>query len=384
MTARLLLGRQLRLLEDVDWTVVTGDEFEGAPPELEVDVVAMRREMALSDFSSFLALRRLFRAKRFDFVQTHTPKPSLLGLPAARLSRTPSIYTIHGSLYFKGNGRLANVAGWCFERWCCTWATRVVVQSREDEVVLPKVKICSAKKLSLVGNGIATAHYAARVEPAPLPGPRRDEGAADGADSRPVVLMVSRLVREKGCHDFLTMARRLKGRARFVHVGPFEADQRDAISPSEVDAAADIVTFVGAVEDVRPYLAAADIVVLPSYREGIPRAVMEAAAAGRPVVAYDIRGVREVIEPSSGLLVTRGDVEAFGDLVGELIADPERRRALGECCQRWVLDHFDEHDVVDRLEALYRELLPPSPPGPTAPQGVSSTPSARSGATGGA
>ncbi len=384
MTARLLLARQLHLLRGVDWTVVTGDAFEDAPADLEVDVVAMRREMALSDFSSFLELLRLFRAKRFDFVQTHTPKPSLLGLPAARLSHTPSIYTIHGSLYFKGNGRLANVAGWCFERWCCTCATRVVVQSREDEVVLPKVRICSAKKLSLVGNGIATAHFAAPVEPATLPRPGRDEGAARRADAWPVVLMVSRLVREKGCHDFLTMARRLKDQARFVHVGPLEADQRDAISSSEVASAADIVTFVGAVDDVRPYLAAADIVVLPSYREGIPRAVMEAAAAGRPVVAYEIRGVREVIEPSSGLLVPRGDVEALGDLVAELVADPERRRALGERGQRWVLDHFDEDGVVDRLEALYRELLPPSPPRPVGPQGAGPAPSARSGALGGA
>jgi glycosyltransferase involved in cell wall biosynthesis len=382
MTARLLLARQLRLLEGVDWTVVTGDPFEDAPAELEVAVVPMRREMAFSDFSSFLELLRLFRAKRFDFIQTHTPKPSLLGLPAARLSRTPSIYTIHGSLYFKGNGRLANAAGWCFERWCCTWATHVVLQSREDEVVLPKVKICSSKKLSLVGNGIATAHYAPRVEPAPLPRPRQDEGAAGRADSRPVVLMVSRLVREKGCHDFLTMARRLNGQARFVHVGPLESDQRDAISSSEVAAAADIVTFIGGVDDVRPYLAAADIVVLPSYREGIPRAVMEAAAAGRPVVAYNIRGVREVIEPSSGLLVPRGDVEAFGDLVAELVGDPARRLALGERCQRWVLDHFDEHAVVDRLDALYRELLPPSPSGPTAPRGEEPTPSARSSAIG--
>jgi len=383
MTARLLLARQLRLLQGVDWTVVTGDAFEDAPAELEVDVVAMRREIALSDFSSFRELLRLFRAKRFDFVQTHTPKPSLLGLPAARLSHTPSIYTIHGSLYFKGNGRLANVAGWCFERWCCTWASRVVVQSREDEVVLPRVKICSAKKLSLVGNGIETAHFVARVEPATLPGPGGDEGAAQLGGGGPVVLMVSRLVREKGCHDFLTMARRLKGRARFIHVGPLEGDQRDAISPSEVASSADIVTFVGAVDDVRPYLAAADIVVLPSYREGIPRAVMEAAATGKPVVAYDIRGVREVIEPSSGLLVPRGDVEAFGDLVAELVADPERRQTLGERCQRWVLDHFDEHSVVDRLEALYRALLPSSAPRPAGPQDPGPAPSARSDAFGG-
>jgi glycosyltransferase involved in cell wall biosynthesis len=180
------------------------------------------------------------------------------------------------------------------------------------------------------------------------------------------------------------MARRLEGHARFVHVGPFEADQRDAISSSELAAAADFVTFVGAVDDVRPYLAAADIVVLPSYREGIPRAVMEAAAAGRPVVAYDIRGVREVIEPSSGLLVPRGDVEAFGDLVAELVADPARRRALGERVQRWVLDHFDEDGVVDRLEELYRGLLPPLPPPSADPQGAGRAPSARSGVFGGA
>ena len=90
---------------------------------------------------------------------------------------------------------MANVAGWCFERWCCAWANRVVVQSREDEVVLPKVGICSAKKLSLVGNGIATAHFAARVEPATMPGPNRYEGAALAADAETVVLMVSRLVR---------------------------------------------------------------------------------------------------------------------------------------------------------------------------------------------
>ena len=196
--------------------------------------------------------------------------------------------------------------------------------------------------------------------------------------------MVSRLVREKGCHDFLTVARRLKGQARFVHVGPLEADQRDAISSSEVASAADIVTFVGAVDDVRPYLAAADIVVLPSYREGIPRAVMEAAAAGRPVVAYDIRGVREVIEPSSGLLVPRGDVEAFGDLVAELVADPERRRALGQRGQRWVLDHFDE-DVCRRPTggALPRAVTPVTAAAGRA-AGAGPTPSARSGALGGA
>ncbi len=120
--------------------------------------------------------------------------------------------------------------------------------------------------------------------------------------------------------------------------------------------ASDDVTFVGAVDDIRPYLAAADIVVLPSYREGVPRVAMEAAAAGRPVVAYDVRGVREVLDPASGLLVPRGDTVALARVVEDLLADPARRVALGAACQARVLERFSEDDVIDRLRGVYAEL----------------------------
>ena len=142
-----------------------------------------------------------------------------------------------------------------------------------------------AGKIRYVGNGVVLDRFTAPV----------DRPAS--ASARPIVVMVSRLVREKGCTDFLALARTLHGRADFVHVGPVEPDQRDALSAAEIAAAVGDVSFVGAVDDVRPYLAAADVVVLPSYREGMPRVAMEAAAAGRPVVAYDVRGVREVDRP---------------------------------------------------------------------------------------
>ncbi len=94
--------------------------------------------------------------------------------------------------------------------------------------------------------------------------------------------------------------------------------RRDALTEADVAAAAGSVEFIGAVDDVRPYLASADLVVLPSYREGIPRVAMEASAMAVPVVAYDIRGVREAINPQLGLLVRRGDRAALGDLVESL------------------------------------------------------------------
>src|SRR5579863_1856785 len=74
MTARLLLGNQLRALDDVSWSVVSGDAFDDAPTDLSVEVVPIRREFALSDFAAFAALWRYFKRQRFDFVQTHTPK----------------------------------------------------------------------------------------------------------------------------------------------------------------------------------------------------------------------------------------------------------------------------------------------------------------------
>ena len=345
LTARVLLANQLRSLDDVEWTVVSGDRYDDPPPGVAVEVVPIRREFALSDVRSFRDLVRLFRKQRFDFVQTHTPKASMLGLPAARLAGTHAIYTIHGSLYFAGNSRLANGLGWCFERWCCSWANQVLLQSREDEDVLPNAWICPARKLTHVGNGIVMERFLEPVTPAL-------------ADELPLVVMVSRLVREKGCADFIALAGALSRRARFVHVGPFEHDQSDAISEAEVKAATESgdVTFVGGVDDVRPYLASAALVVLPSYREGIPRVAMEAAAMGKPVAAYDIRGVREVIDPMTGLLVPRGDLRALTRLVGELVADPERCADLGTRCRQWVVDRFSEHQVVERLRATYATL----------------------------
>jgi glycosyltransferase involved in cell wall biosynthesis len=345
LTARLLLANQLRSLNDVDWTVVSGDTYDDPPDDVTVEVIPIRREFALSDFASFVRLWRYLRRQRFDFVQTHTPKASFLGLPAARLVGSPAIYTIHGALYFAGNGRKANILGWCFERWCCSWADRVLVQSREDEQVLPAARICPRAKLGYVGNGIVMERFLAPTSPALH-------------SDRPIVMMVSRLVREKGCADFLALADSLAGRADFVHVGPFEHDQSDALSEKEVAAASDAgtVTFVGAVEDVRSYLASATIVVLPSYREGIPRVAMEAAAMGRPVAAYDIRGVREVIDPQLGLLAPRGDLRTLTSVVEALLKDPDRCDELGDRCRQWVGSRFSEDRVVDRLRAKYASI----------------------------
>ena len=344
-SARLLLGGQLRALTEFQWSVVSGDEYPGCPPHLTVHQVPMRRELAFSDVRSFLGLYRFFRTCRFRFVQTHTPKASLLGLPAARCAGLPTLYTMHGCLFFKDNTAAMNVLGWLFEAWCCAWAKRVLVQSREDHEMVPKARICRRAKVHYIGNGIDVE----RFERVTAPPEVRD---------RPVVLMISRLVAEKGCREFFAVARSLQTKARFVHVGPVETDQRDAITADEIQhmSSKGFVEFLGPTDDVPKHLAACDLLLLPSFREGIPRAAMEAAAAGRPVVGYDVRGMREVIPPASGLLAPRGDTAALIELVSELVDDADRRAAVGQSLQEWVRDHFAEEKVVERLRQVYAEF----------------------------
>lgn len=345
MSARLLLAGQLRALKEIRWSLVSGDGYEDAPSNLGVYHVPMRREPALSDVRSVVELYRFFRRHRFSFVQTHTPKASLLALPAARCAGLPTLYTVHGSLYFRDNSVAHNLLGWLFERWCCAWAGAVLVQSQEDAETLPRARICRHSKVVHIGNGIDLERFRRR----PFP-------SADG--SPPVVMMVSRLVAEKGCRDFFSVARALHGQARFVHVGPVENDQRDAIESAEADELArrGIVEFRGPSDDVAADLADADVTVLPSYREGIPRVAMEAAAMGRPVAGYDIRGMREVIPAHLGLLVPRGDVARLTELVRDLIAEPRRRSELGGACHEWVTSNFSEGDVVRRLRAVYAQF----------------------------
>jgi glycosyltransferase involved in cell wall biosynthesis len=256
------------------------------------------------------------------------------------------LYTVHGAMYFRDNSRLGNLAGWVFEKWCCTWARRVLLQSEEDAHALAAARISRPRKLTYIGNGVALDRFEAPVK----------DPVADAKP--PIVLMISRLVAEKGCRDFIEVARALRGRARFVHVGPVEHDQRDALTSEEIARAeADVgVEFRGYASDVRPHVAEADIVLQPSYREGIPRAVMESAAGGRPVVGYDVRGVREVVPPELDLLASRGDVAAVTGIVRDLIDDPELRVKKAAACQAWVLERFSEERVVERLRQVYREM----------------------------
>ena len=162
--------------------------------------------------------------------------------------------------------------------------------------------------------------------------------------------------------EFFAAAEQLSARypeIKFVVIGPREADQNDALDPGYMDdlQRRGVVRFVNWCDDMRTWYAAMDLFVLPSYREGIPRASMEAAAMMRPVVASDIRGCREVVlDGETGTLVPPRDVPRLVGAIERLYEDRALAARMGELARQHIVKNFDIKDVSSRLCEFYRQL----------------------------
>jgi glycosyltransferase involved in cell wall biosynthesis len=234
------------------------------------------------------------------------------------------------------------------------------VQNVEDLATLRRLGV-PERKLTLLGNGIDLG----RFDPAAVThddrcAARAELGARDPDDV--VVASVGRLVREKGFPELFAAAARVREHtpgARFAVIGGADPDKADAIGADELAAARAIgVRLLGARDDVVRLYAAMDIFVLPSHREGFPRAAMEAAAMGVPVIATRIRGCRQVVDDGvTGILVPPRDVDALAGAIERLVRDPDCRRRMGAAGRAKARPAFDQQRCIDITLDTYRRLL---------------------------
>jgi glycosyltransferase involved in cell wall biosynthesis len=183
-----------------------------------------------------------------------------------------------------------------------------------------------------------------------------------GSDDR-VVLMVGRMLRHKGVLEFVEAARRVRvacPEAVFVLVGPSDEGNPARIPSGEIRVweTTGLVRYLGTREDVRELMAIADVVVLPTYREGLPRVLIEAAAMGRPIVATDIPGCREVVRNGvNGFLVPARDAVALAEAIGSLLKNPKLRAEFGAASRQLAEERFSDQRVVGCILDLYRAIL---------------------------
>jgi glycosyltransferase involved in cell wall biosynthesis len=328
---------------------------------IDLETVDMARELSpFADLKSVRELCRLFRRRRFDVVHTHTPKAGLLGPLAAQLvGVTTVLHTVHGLLFHDRTPHGKRQAFWLAEKFTATFTDHLLSQSREDMHVAIQSRLCAADRITYLGNGIDLRRFSRRAV----------EGAREALRQRFgfgrtdfVVGSVGRLVYEKGYAELFEAAERISGShpdIRFLIVGPQEPDQNDAVSPERITALSrsGVMVFAGWRNDMAECYAAMDAFLLPSHREGIPRALMEASAMELPVVATNVRGCREVVrQGETGLLIPMRDISAIVAAVEKLRADGALAAWMGRRGRQHIMENFDQQQVLARLCAFYSTL----------------------------
>ncbi|MFD3653605.1 glycosyltransferase family 4 protein [Streptomyces sp. NPDC058620] len=293
---------------------------------------------------------RLVRQCRPQIVHAHSAKAGLAGRLAVR-GRIPTVFQPHAWSFEAVEGGTAQLAlKW--ERFGARWSDRILCVSESERRTGEQAGISA--RWSVIHNGIDLGHFrpggpaerAAARAALPLP-----DGIAPGA---PLVVCVGRLSRQKGQDVLLRAWDQLRVRgARLVLVGdgPYERRLRD-MAPADV-------VFTGASQDVRPWLHAADVLVLPSRWEGMALAPLEAMACGRPVVMSDVNGARESLPPGhdAHCLVPPENPTALAAALTALLTDPALREELGRTARTHTRSVFDVRKTAGAVHRIYQELV---------------------------
>ena len=362
------LQGQLQYFQDrgFDMTVLSPErrngEWEVARPEgVRIIEVPMEREIApLRDLASLWRLWQIMRALCPAVTNVGTPKAGLLGGLAAWLNRVPCrFYTLHGLRFETTMGLRRRLLVYA-ERLACRFAHRVICVSQSVREKAIASGVTRRERTVVFGSGSCNGVDASRFSATP----ERMKQAAQlrrhlGIPAQaPVVLFVGRLTSDKGIPELMEAFLRLGNQfldLRLLLVGCFEDEDPLPLDTRTCLETHSNVIFAGPVENTAPYYAMADVLVLPSHREGLPTVVLEAQAAGKPVVGASVTGIVDlIVDRETGLLFPVGDVAALAEALARMITDKALASKLGHAGQERVKHEFQQQQI---WEGLYREYV---------------------------
>jgi glycosyltransferase involved in cell wall biosynthesis len=321
--------------------------------------IRIRRNIAPAhDLISLIRLCRLLHRLRPVLTEFSTPKAGLLGNLAAMMCRVPTrIYLLRG-LRLETEVGFKRILLQFIERVSAACAHRVICNSESLLEQALALGVAKAPKLDLLGRGSSNGVDVDRFAPGPSI-IRRRLGFAYGT---PVIGFVGRLTRDKGVPELLEAFEevlRSLPNARLLLVGWYD-QSADALSPvlrQFIDSHPRI-SRTGFVPDTAPYYKAMDVLVLPTWREGFPNVVLEAAASGIPVITTFATGARDAVIPEvTGLLIPPGYPEAICEATLKILQDTPLRRRMGVAARERVLDQFVDDRVLGLSVALYQSLV---------------------------
>ncbi|WP_320173921.1 glycosyltransferase family 4 protein [Maridesulfovibrio sp.] len=306
-----------------------------------IEVPIQRKGMnPIKDLTALLSLIRILKKIKPDAILSYTIKPVIYGSVAAKLAGIKNIYSMITGLGY-AFGQTSGKRGLLFKlvknmyRAGLACNDTVMFQNPDDRDLFKKFSIIPQSKPTVVtnGSGVDLEHYTSSLVPA----------------GSPVFLCVSRLLKEKGVREFGESSLLLKKKypqCQFRLVGPHDHGP-DSISDDLITKWQDSgVECAGPVDDVRAELKNCSVYVLPSYREGTPRSVLEAMATGRPIVTTDTTGCRETVrEGQNGFMVPVKDISALEKAMEKFILQPELLQKMGDASLEYVAEKFDVNKV---------------------------------------
>lgn len=363
MTAEKLLLPQAKYLRDHGYNV----SFMFSPDEdcrrkligegFEVYECPISRRICADDFSGVIRAARILRKLQPDIVHTHTSKAGIIGRLAARIAGVSNVlHTIHGFPFTEGQGFLKYNAYVAIERWAGRFTDVLLSQSREDVVNAERLGIRSRNGYPiLISNGVDIDRFCLQKNTGFRSYIRDELNIGD----EPVISIIARQNYEKGYFELIEALENLKQidwTAIFIGADEGAGDEiKDLLNNKSLTSR---VRILGHREDIEHLLATSDIYVLPSYREGVPRSLIEAQAMGLPVIATDIRGCREVVKNGvNGLLIPTRNTQALEYALQVLLENPWLRRTMGDEGRLMVEKEFDECRVFERIGQVYENLF---------------------------
>ncbi len=308
----------------------------------------------LDEVRTFVALVRLYKKLRPEIIHHVTIKPVLYGTFAARITNMPHIVNAISGLgfVFIAKGFIASLRRYFVSRAYKTILRkkniRVIFQNSDDRNLFIKIGILKENQvIEIKGSGVDLEKF--------FPTPEQ-------LDDQSVVVLVARMLWDKGIGEFVEAAKVLQQdgiKARFLLVGDIDEGNPRSITREQMEAWCNsgLIEWSGHSTDIQGVLAKANIVCLPSYREGLPKVLLEAAACGRAVITTDVPGCRDAIEPDvSGLLVQVRDVATLVNALRRLIDDEILRKRMGIAGRELAEREFNIQKVVDAHMAIYKEM----------------------------
>lgn len=306
------------------------------------------------ELAAVLELVRLYRREQPAIVHHVALKPILYGSLAAWISCIPAVVNAFAGLgyAFTDETRRKSMA----HRFLCRALSTllrlsksvVIFQNKDDRELLLEEGVVETQQTRIIpGSGVDTKRF----------------DVSPSTEDRPIVMLASRMLWDKGIGEFVEATRHLKQNglsARYVLVGRCDEHNPAAIEPAQLRRWVEegLVEWWEHRDDMPQTFASATIVVLPSYREGLPKVLLEAAACGKPLIATDVPGCRQVVTQGvNGHLVPARDPAALATAIDSLLRDASLRAAMGMAGREMVLRAFSVEKVASQVVDLYRELL---------------------------